>query len=116
MPHYDGNDEEEQPKEVIVNPVEVQYSKKIVTTSNEAPAKFKETSKEQSVRRQTSPDVRIQCSSEITASQSDIHVTSMAEVIPNAKMTLMGEIQHAVVQIIPDSEHMEEGKIEATKL
>ena len=40
----------------------------------------------------------------------------MAEVIPNADRTLMGEIQHAVVNIIPDSENMQEVNLEAVKL
>ena len=40
----------------------------------------------------------------------------MAEVIPNADRTLMGEIQHAVVNIIPDSENMQEGNLETAKV
>ena len=57
MPHYDGDDEEEWPKDVIVNPVEVKSTKEIPSSSNDTHPKLKGTSKELSVRRQTSPDV-----------------------------------------------------------
>ena len=62
MPHYDGDDEEDWPNDVIVNPVEVQITKEIPSSSNEAHPKLKGTSKEVSVSRKTSPDVRVQCS------------------------------------------------------
>ena len=71
--HYDGDDEEEWPKEVIVNPVEFEKSKEIPSPSNEAPPKLKETSKELSVRWETSSDVRVQWSREIIPLQSDIN-------------------------------------------
>ena len=116
MPHYDGDDEEERSKDVIVNHVEVKSTKEIPSSSNDAHPKLKGTSKELSVRQQTSPGVRVECSRESTPLQSNIHVTSMAEVIPNADRTLMGEIQHAVVNIIPDSENMQEGNLETAKV
>ena len=85
--HYDGDDEEEQPNEIIVNPVEFGDSKAIGSSSNEAPPKLKETSKELSVRQQTSSDVRVELRREIIPLQSDIDVTSMTEVIRNPDMT-----------------------------
>ena len=89
MVHYDGDDEEERPNEIIVNPVQFGDSKETATSSNEAPGKFKETSKELSVRRETSSDVLVDSKREIIALQSDIDVTSMTEVVPNRDMTLM---------------------------
>ena len=46
MVPYDGNDEEDPPSEIIVNPVQFAESKAIASASNEVPTKFKETSKE----------------------------------------------------------------------
>ena len=110
--HYDGDDGEERQNEIIVNPVKFGDSKAIGSSSNEAPPKLKETSKELSVRQQTSSDVHVESMREIIPLQSDIDVTSTTEVIHNPDMTLMDEIQHAVVNIIPASENMEEGNIE----
>ena len=76
MVHYDGDDEKEWPNEIIVNPVQFGNSKETSTSSNEAPGKFKETSKELSVRWETSSDVLIDSNREITVLQSDIDVTS----------------------------------------
>ena len=106
--HYDGNDEEDQPTEIIVNPVKFGDSNAIASSSNEVPPKFKETSKELSERWETSSDVRVESRREI---ESHIDVTSMTELITNPDMTLMDEIQHAVVHMIPATENMEEGNI-----
>ena len=109
MEHYDGDDEEDPPTEIIVNPVQFGDSKAIASSSNEVPPKFKETSKELSGRRETSSDVHVESRREI---QSDIDVTSTTELITNPDMTLTDEIQHAVVHIIPATENMEQGNIE----
>ena len=100
MVPYDGDDED-LPSEIIVNPVEFAESKAIASASNEVPSKFKETSKELSERRETSSDVHEETRREITPLESHIDVTSMTETITNVDMTLMDEIQHAVVHIIP---------------
>ena len=109
---YDGDDEEDPPSEIIVNPVEFAESKAIASASNEVPSKFKETSKELSERWETSSDVREETRREITPLESHIDVTSMTESITNVDMTLMDEIQYAVVHIIPATENIEEGNIE----
>ena len=114
--HYDGDDEEDPATEIIVNPVELAESKAIVSASNEVPSKFKETSNELSERRETSLDVRVETRREITSIESHIDVTSMTELITNAVMTLMDEIQHAVVHIIPATENIEEGNIQKEQL
>ena len=117
MVPYDGDDEEDPPSETIVNPVEFAESKEIASASNEVPSKFKETSKELSEMRETSSDVREKTRREITPLESHIDVTSMTELITNADMTLMDEIQHAVVvHIIPATENIEEGNIEKEQL
>ena len=69
---YDGDDEEDLPSEIIVNPVEFAESKAIVSASNEVPSKFKETSKELSERREISSDVREETRREITPLESHI--------------------------------------------
>ena len=116
MVPYDGDDEEDPPSEIIVNPVKFAESKAIVSASNEVPSKFKETSKELSETRETLSDVREETRREITPLESHIDVTSMTESITNADMTLMDEIQHAVVHIIPATENIEEGNIEKEQL
>ena len=116
MVPYDGDDEEDPPSEIIVNPVEFAESKAIASASNEVPSKFKETSKELSEMRETSLDVCEETRREITPLESHIDVTSMTESITNADMTLMDEIQHAVVHIIPATENIEEGNIEKEQL
>ena len=116
MVPYDGNDEEDLPSKIIVNPVKFAESKAIASASNELPSKFKETSKELSEMRETSSDVREETRREITPLESHIDVTSMTELITNADMTLMDEIQHAVVHIIPATENIEEGNIEKEQL
>ena len=116
MVPYDGDDEEDQPSEIIVNPVKFVESKAIASASNEVPSKFKKTSKELSERRETSSDVREETRREITPLESHIDVTSMTESITNADMTLMDEIQHAAVHIIPATENIEEGNIEKEQL
>ena len=116
MVPYDGDDEEDLPSEIIVNPVEFAESKAIVSASNEVPSKFKETSKELSEMWETSSDVREETRREITPLEAHINVTSMTESITNADMTLMDEIQHAVVHIIPATENIEEGNIEKEQL
>ena len=58
MVPYDGDDEEDPPSEIIVNPVEFVESKAIVSASNEVPPKFKETSKELSEMQETSSCMR----------------------------------------------------------
>ena len=89
---YDGDDEEDPPSEIIVNPVEFAESKAIASASNEVPSKFNETSKELSEMRETSSDVREETRREIVPLESHIDVTSMTESITNADMTLMDEI------------------------
>ena len=116
MVHYDGEDEEDLPTEIIVNPVEFADSKAIASASNEVPSKFRETSKELSERWETSSDVHVETKREITPLESHIDVTSMTESITNADITLMDEIQHAVVHIIPATENIEEGNIEKEQL
>ena len=93
MVHYDGDDEEDAPTEIIVNPVEFADCKAIASVSNKVPSKFNETSKELSERWETA---------------SDVHV----ETNTNPDITLMDEIQHAVVHIIPATEDIEKGNIE----
>ena len=115
VPH-DGDDEDDPPSEIIVNPFEFAESKAIVSALNEVPSKFKETSKELSEMRETSLDVREETRREITALESHIDVTSMTKSITNADMTLMDEIQHAVVHIIPATENIEQGNIEKEQL
>ena len=116
MVHYDGDDEEDPPTEIIVNPVEFADSKAIASASNEVHSKFKETSKELSERQKTSSDVCVKTRREITPLESHIDVTSMTELITNVDMTLMDEIQHAIFHIIPDNENIEEGNIEKEQL
>ena len=112
MGHYDGDDEEDLPTEINLNPVKFADKKPIASASNEVPSNFKETSKELSERRKTSSDVHEESRREITPSESHIDVTSMTESINNVDMTLMDEIQHAVVHIIPATENIEEGNFE----
>ena len=114
--HYDGDDEEDPATEIIVNPVELAESKAIASASNEVPSKFKETSNELSERWETSLDVRVETRREITSIESHIDVTSTTESITNVVMTLMDEIQHAVVHIIPATENIEEGNIQKEQL
>ena len=113
---YDGNDEEDPPSEIIVNPVQFTESKAIASASNEVPSKFKETSKELTETHETSSDVREETRREITPLESHIDVTSTTELINNVDMTLMDEIQHAVVHIIPATENIEESNIEKEQL
>ena len=108
MVPYDGDDEEDLPSEIMVNPVQFAESKAIASASNEVPAKFKETSKELSEMCETSSDVREETRREITPLESHIDVTSTTKSINNVDMTLMDEIQHAVVNIIPATENIEE--------
>ena len=116
MVPYDGDDEEDLPSEIMVNPVQFAESKAIASASNEVPTKFKETSKELSEMRETSSDVREETRREITPLESHIDVTSTTESIINVGMTLMDEIQHAVVNIIPATENIEEANIEKEQL
>ena len=116
MVPYDGDDEEDLPSEIIVNPVEFAESKAIVSASNEVPSKFKETSKELCEMQETSSDVCEETRREITPLESHIDVTSMTQSITNADMALMDEIQHAVVHIIPATENIEERNIEREQL
>ena len=96
---YDGDDEADPATEIIVNAVELPQSKAIASSSNKVPSKFKKTSNELSERRETSLDV-----------------TSMTNSISNVDMTLMDQIQHAVVHIIPVTENIEERHIQKEKL
>ena len=116
MVPYDGDDEEDPPSEIILNPVDFAESKAIVSALNEVPSKFKETSKELSERLETSSDVHEETRREITPLESHIDVTSMTDSITNADITLMDEIQHAVVHIIPATENIEEGNMEKEQL
>ena len=72
--------------------------------------------RELSERWETSSDVCMETRREITPLESHIDVTSMRESITNVDMTLMDEIQHAVVHIIPATENIEEGNIEKEQL
>ena len=114
--HYDGDDEEDGQNVLIVNPVQFGKCKAISTASNEAPGKFNGTSKELSVMPQALSNVPINEKTEMTTFQSDIDVTSSTEVVPNHDMTLMDQIQHAVVNIIPASEKVEEAQMDRTGL
>ena len=114
--HYDGDDEEDGANVLIVNPVQFGNCKPISTASNEAPGKFNGTSQEVSVMPQTLSNVPINANTAMTTLQSDIDVTSTTEVVPNRDKTLMDQIQHAVVNIIPASEKVEEAQIERTGL
>ena len=116
MPLYDGDDEEDSQNHVIVNPVEVEITKEIPNSSNEGDSKLNGTSKEVYVSQDKSSDMGVQSNRETETLQSDLNVTSMAEDIPNTDTTLMGEIQNAVFNIIPDSGNTHEVNVETTEV
>ena len=116
MPLYDGDDEEDSQNHVIVNPVEVEITKEILNSSNEGDSKLNGTSKEVYVSWDKLSDMGVQSNRETETLQSDLNVTSMAEDIPNTDTTLMGEIQNAIFNIIPDSGNTHEVNVETTEV